>query len=171
MDSMLNHYMPIARCATTTLHCRRQNRTPPDRATLSYCQRAREAFPGVPILTGGIEASLRRIAHYDYWSDRVRCSILHSAKADLLLYGMGERPLLEVMRRLSAGEDVRSIRDVRGTVYPLGRTEDLLEESDTVAHLPSFEEVTGTDLLPTQALKINGLKGRARRDQQNARQR
>ncbi len=159
MDSMLNHYTANRKVRNDDAYTaggkigRR-----PDRATLSYCQRAREAFPGVPILTGGIEASLRRIAHYDYWSDRVRCSILHSAKADLLLYGMGERPLLEVMRRLSAGEDVRSIRDVRGTVYPLGRTEDLLEESDTVAHLPSFEEVTGTDLLPTQALKINGLK-------------
>ena len=159
MDSMLNHYTASRKVRNDDSY------TPggkigrrPDRATLAYCQRAREAFPGVPILTGGVEASLRRIAHYDYWSDRVRRSILLDAKADLLMYGMGERAILEILRRLHAGEPVRSIRDVRGTVYRLGRNEDLLEESETLAHLPSFEEVSGTDLLPAQALEINRLK-------------
>lgn len=165
MDSMLNHYTANRKVRNDDAY------TPggkigrrPDRATLSYCQRAREAFPptpeqpGVPVLCGGIEASLRRIAHYDYWSDRVRRSILLDAKADLLMYGMGERTILEVMRRLNKGESIRDIRDVRGTVYRLGKNEDLLEESDTVAHLPSFEEVTGTDLLAQQSLEISRLQ-------------
>ena len=68
----------------------------PDRATLPYCQRAREAFPGVPVIAGGVEASLRRLAHYDYWSDRVRRSVLADCPADILVYGMGEQPILEV---------------------------------------------------------------------------
>ena len=142
MDSMLNHYTANRKIRNDDAYSpggkigRR-----PDRATLAYCQRARQAFPGVPVIAGGIEASLRRIAHYDYWSDRVRRSILLDSKADLLLYGMGERPILDVMRRLAKGEPISSIRDVRGSVYRLGKSEDLLEESDTVAHLPSYEEV------------------------------
>ena len=142
MDSMLNHYTANRKIRNNDAY------TPggkigkrPDRATLAYCQRARQAFPGVPILTGGVEASLRRLAHYDYWSDKVRRSIALDSKCDLLIYGMGERPLLEVLRRLAAGEEIGSIRDVRGTVYRLGRNEDLPEESAEIAHLPSFEEV------------------------------
>src|SRR5262249_56142684 len=89
----------------------------PDRATVVYAQRCREAYPGVPIVLGGIEASLRRIAHYDYWSDTVRRSMLLDAKADLLIYGMGEAPVWEVASRLAAGEDISQLRDVRGTCY------------------------------------------------------
>ncbi|MCF0234506.1 MAG: DUF3362 domain-containing protein, partial [Thermoguttaceae bacterium] len=142
MDSMLNHYTANRKVRNDDAY------TPggeigrrPDRATLAYCQRAREAFPGVPILAGGVEASLRRIAHYDYWSDKVKRSIALDSKCDLLMYGMGERSILEIIRRLAAGEDVKSIRDVRGTVYRLGRLEDLPEESETLEYLPSFEEV------------------------------
>jgi len=121
----------------------------PDRATIVYANRAREAFAGVPIVLGGIEASLRRIAHYDYWSDTVRRSILLDAKADLLVFGMGERPILEIARRLAAGEPVASIRDVRGTALPLSAVEAesaAAQPSETVADgklvvLPSFEEV------------------------------
>jgi uncharacterized radical SAM protein YgiQ len=91
----------------------------PNRATIVYANLCRRAFPGLPIVLGGIEASLRRIAHYDYWSDQVRRSILLDAKADLLIFGMGERPVWEVAERLRKGEDVRSIRDVRGTAYAL----------------------------------------------------
>src|SRR5262245_35747410 len=89
----------------------------PDRASIVYAQRAREAFPGVPIILGGIAASLRRMAHYDYWSDTGRRSVLLDAKADLLVFGMGEAPIWEIVRRLHAGEDIRTIRDVRGTCY------------------------------------------------------
>ena len=95
----------------------------PDRASIVYAQRAREAYPEVPIILGGIEASLRRIAHYDYWSDTVRKPILVDAKADLLVFGMGERPILEVTERLRAGESIQSIRDVRGTAYLMTRAE------------------------------------------------
>ena len=93
----------------------------PDRATIVYANRCREAFGDVPIVLGGIEASLRRIAHYDYWSDNVRRSVLIDAKADLLVFGMGERPVWEIARRLQAGERVSELRDIRGTAYVVGR--------------------------------------------------
>ncbi|MBK6463755.1 MAG: YgiQ family radical SAM protein [Myxococcales bacterium] len=89
----------------------------PNRATLVYSNLCRQAFPGLPIVLGGIEASLRRIAHYDYWSDQVRRSVLLDAKADLLVFGMGERPAWEIARRLQAGEPVSALTDVRGTAH------------------------------------------------------
>ncbi len=121
----------------------------PDRATIVYANRCREAYPDVPIVLGGIEASLRRIAHYDYWSDTVRRSILLDAKADLLVFGMGERPVWEIARRLEAGEPVGSIRDVRGTGYLISNAELQRHEADPARHaferkpvvLPSYEDV------------------------------
>jgi uncharacterized radical SAM protein YgiQ len=95
----------------------------PNRATIVYSNLCRQAFPGVPIVIGGIEASLRRIAHYDYWSDQVRRAILLDAKADLLIFGMGERPVWEVADRLRRGQHVRSIRDVRGTAFVMRKGE------------------------------------------------
>ncbi|NUO49281.1 MAG: YgiQ family radical SAM protein, partial [Polyangiaceae bacterium] len=90
----------------------------PNRATIVYSNLCRQAFGSdVPIVLGGIEASLRRIAHYDYWSDSVRRGILLDAKADLLVFGMGERPVWEIADRLAKGESVSSIRDVRGTAF------------------------------------------------------
>ena len=87
----------------------------PDRATLVYTQRCKEAWKDVPVILGGIEASLRRTAHYDYWSDTVRRSVLVDSKADMLIFGNGERPLVEVAHRLAQGEAVSEIRDVRNT--------------------------------------------------------
>ena len=89
----------------------------PDRAAIVYASRAREAFPGLPIILGGLEASLRRFAHYDYWSDKVRRSVLLDAKADLLVYGMGEYAIREIAARLKSGTPVEEIRDIRGTAY------------------------------------------------------
>ncbi|HEY4974870.1 MAG TPA: YgiQ family radical SAM protein, partial [Steroidobacteraceae bacterium] len=89
----------------------------PDRSVIVYAQRAREAYREVPIVIGGIEASLRRIAHFDYWSEKVRRSILLDAKADLLVYGNGERQIIDIARRLAAGERIEDIRDVRGTSF------------------------------------------------------
>lgn len=89
----------------------------PDRAATVYCQRCREAYPDTPIILGGIEGSLHRIAHYDYWLDKVRRSILMDAKPDLLVYGNGEHPLIEIMHRLARGEAVKNIVDVRGTAF------------------------------------------------------
>lgn len=124
MDSMLNHYTANRKVRNDDAYSPGgQIGRRPDRATLAYCQRAREAYKGVPIIAGGVEASLRRVAHYDYWSDKVRRSILLDSKADLLVFGMGERPLIEIVRRLAAGESVRDARDVRGVAYRLGASE------------------------------------------------
>src|SRR6266481_2376618 len=118
MDSMVNRYTADRKIRSDDAY------TPgdvagkrPDRSVIVYAQRAREAFTEVPIVIGGIEASLRRIAHYDYWSDKVRRSILVDAKADLLIYGNGERQISEVAHRLAAGESIASIADVRGTAF------------------------------------------------------
>ena len=118
MDSMINRYTADRKIRTDDAY------TPgdvggkrPDRAAIVYSQRCREAFKDVPIILGGIEGSLRRIAHYDYWSDKVRRSIVVDAKCDLLLYGNAERALVEVAHRLAAREPVQSITDVRGTAF------------------------------------------------------
>lgn len=141
MDSMINHYTANRKVRNDDAY------SPggriglrPDRATLAYCQRAREAYKGVPIIAGGVEASLRRLAHYDYWSDTVRRSILFDAKADLVVFGMGESAIVEVARRLDAGETVRDLRDMRGVAYSLGASE-APPAGDGVVELPSFEEV------------------------------
>src|SRR3954463_16761217 len=121
MDSMINHYTANKKVRNDDAY------SPggriglrPDRATMPYCQRAREAFPGVPVIAGGVEASLRRLAHFDYWSETVKRSILLDCKADLLVYGMGERVIVEMARRLAAGEAVRDLRDLRGVAYVMG---------------------------------------------------
>ena len=120
----------------------------PNRASIVYSNLARQAFPGVPIVLGGIEASLRRIAHYDYWSDSVRRSMLLDAKADLLIFGMGERPVWEVARRLNEGERIEQLRDVRGTAFALRKGEwEGLEASRYTTDgktviLPSFEQAS-----------------------------
>jgi uncharacterized radical SAM protein YgiQ len=126
MDSMINHYTANKKVRNADAY------SPggriglrPDRATLAYCQRARQAYPGVPVIAGGVEASLRRLAHYDYWSDTVRRSILLDCKADLVVYGMGEEAILEIARRLAAGETVKNLRDMRGVAYALGAKEPL----------------------------------------------
>jgi len=122
----------------------------PDRATLVYSNRCREAFPDVPVVLGGIEASLRRIAHYDYWSDGVRRSILLDAKADLLVFGMGERPVWEIASRLDAGETIKQLTDIRGTAHIVNR--DRCKEIEAAPSryttdgktviLPSYEEAS-----------------------------
>ncbi len=148
MDSMINHYTASRKRRNSDAY------SPggriglrPDRPTAVYAQRCREAFKGVPVVSGGVEASLRRIAHYDYWSDRVWPSNLVTSKADLLGYGMGEATLVEVARRLDRGEDLTSLRDLRGVAYLLGKNESLPEmgfdgaAGDETVELPSFEEV------------------------------
>jgi uncharacterized radical SAM protein YgiQ len=118
MDSMINRYTADKKIRSDDAY------TPgglagkrPDRASLVYSQRCKEAYKHVPIVLGGIEASLRRIAHYDYWQDKVRNSILIDASADILLYGNAERAIVEVAQRLSWGEKVEDITDVRGTAF------------------------------------------------------
>jgi uncharacterized radical SAM protein YgiQ len=136
MDSMVNRYTAAKKVRNDDAY------TPggragvrPDRATIAYTAAVKGAFKGLPTLIGGIEASLRRLAHYDYWDDAVRRSILVDSKADLLLYGMAEQPLLEVVQRLASGEAITAIRDVRGTAY-------LTRSAPAQAvELPGYEEV------------------------------
>jgi uncharacterized radical SAM protein YgiQ len=124
MDSMINHYTANRKVRNDDAYSPSgQIRRRPDRATLAYCQRAREAYKGVPVIAGGVEASLRRIAHYDYWSDKVRRPIILDCKADLIVFGMGERPIVEIARRLNGGAAVRDLRDIRGVCYRLGAKE------------------------------------------------
>ncbi len=109
----------------------------PDRAVIVYCNKIREAYSDIPIVIGGLEASLRRFAHYDYWDDKIRRSILFDSQADLIAYGMGENQLIEICRRLSNGENVKTITDVRGTCYACDVTDTPL----TGKECPSFENV------------------------------
>jgi uncharacterized radical SAM protein YgiQ len=118
MDSMVNRYTADRRLRSDDAY------TPggtggsrPDRSVIVYAQRAREAFRDVPVVIGGIEASLRRIAHFDYWSEKVRRSVLLDAKADMLVYGNAERQICELAHRLAAGEPIAAITDLRGTVF------------------------------------------------------
>ncbi|HVZ73549.1 MAG TPA: YgiQ family radical SAM protein [Polyangia bacterium] len=118
MDSMVNRYTSDRRLRHDDAYSPdAAEGLRPDRAVLVYAQRCREAFSDVPLVLGGIEASLRRIAHYDYWSDKVRRSILVDAKADLLVFGNGERAVVEIAHRLAAGESPGSITNVRGTAF------------------------------------------------------
>jgi uncharacterized radical SAM protein YgiQ len=153
MDSMVAHYTAAKKPRSEDAYS--PGGKPgfrPDRAILKYSGGIRSAYKDVPLIIGGIEASLRCFAHYDYWSDRVRRSLLLDSKADILVYGMGEGPIREIGRRLRAGEDIRAIRDVRGTCV---RAQGLVpgEVPDDRAlragfiRLPDYEAVKGTDPL------------------------
>ncbi|MGY5453346.1 YgiQ family radical SAM protein [Agarivorans sp. MS3-6] len=116
MDSMINRYTADRKLRHDDAYTpNNEGGKRPDRAVIVYSQRCKEAYKDVPVVLGGIEASLRRIAHYDYWSDKVRRSVLFDAKAELLIYGNAERPLVEVAYRLSQGENIADLYDVRGT--------------------------------------------------------
>ena len=118
MDSMINRYTADRKIRSDDAYTAGDvGGKRPDRAAIVYSQRCREAFPDVPIVLGGIEGSLRRIAHYDYWSDKVRRSIVVDSKCDLLLYGNAERAVVEIAHRLAAREPVQDIVDVRGTAF------------------------------------------------------
>jgi len=136
MDSMVNRYTSDKRIRSDDAY------TPggeggkrPDRSVVVYAQRAREAFKDVPIVIGGIEASLRRIAHFDYWSEKVRRSVLLDAKADLLVFGNAERQICEIAHRLAAGEDIAAINDLRGTAF-VRKSHDFIEIDSTHIDTP-----------------------------------
>ena len=123
MDSMINRYTADRKRRNDDAYTPgNEGGRRPDRAVVVYSQRVREAFRDVPLVIGSIEASLRRIAHYDYWSDKVRRSILLDSRADLLLYGNAERAIVDVAHRLAAGENIRDIRDLRGTAFVCKQT-------------------------------------------------
>jgi uncharacterized radical SAM protein YgiQ len=152
MDSMINHYTANRKVRNDDAYSpggRIGQR--PDRATLAYCQRAREAYKGVPVIAGGVEASLRRLAHYDYWSDKVRRSILLDSKADLVVFGMGEEAIMEIAKRLESGESVKDLRDMRGVAYAMGASETPPEDALT---LPSHEEVVADKMAFAESTKM-----------------
>lgn len=141
VDSMVNNYSVFKRKRKVDEYSPggiSGNR--PDRAVIVYSNRAREAYKDVPVIIGGIEASLRRLGHYDYWSDKVRRSILLDAKADLLIYGMGERAVVAIAEALEAGIDVKDITWIEGTCYKAKS----FEQDEDTAVLPSYEEITGS---------------------------
>ncbi len=151
MDSMVNHY------SVTRHHRKTDAFTPggvmgkrPDYATTVYCNLIRQTYKDVPILIGGIEASLRRLSHYDYWSDSMKRSILLDSQADLLMYGMGEKSVVEIADALNAGMDVKDITYIDGTVF---KTRALDESLPTVI-LPSFEELKESKRKYAESFKI-----------------
>lgn len=151
IDSMVAHYTAAKRKRSDDAYSpggKAGKR--PDRAVIVYCRKIREYFGDVPIAVGGLEASLRRFAHYDYWDDAVRPSILADSGADLLMYGMGEHQIQDLCSRLAAGENISNIHDIRGTCYmtepvntPLG-----------AAQCPSFEQVRESKIEYAKATKI-----------------
>jgi uncharacterized radical SAM protein YgiQ len=154
MDSMINHYTANKKVRNDDAYSPGgQIGLRPDRATIPYCQRAREAFPGVPVIAGGVEASLRRLAHYDYWSDTVRRAIMLDAKADLIVFGMGEHQIVTIARRLAAGETVKDLRDMRGVAYAKGASESQTIPERAIV-LPSYDEVKADKRQFARATKV-----------------
>jgi uncharacterized radical SAM protein YgiQ len=157
MDSMVAHYTPARKLRHDDAYTPgNRHGARPNRATIVYTSRLKEAYKDVPVVIGGIEASLRRFAHYDFWEDKVRRSILFDSKADLLVFGMGESPILELAMRLKKGEPFGEIREIRGTAFiaptppaPLPRGEAGRRPGDGEAapersylELPSYEDVS-----------------------------
>jgi uncharacterized radical SAM protein YgiQ len=149
MDSMVNHYTAAKKIRNNDAY------TPggaagarPNRAVIAYSAAVKGAFKGLPVVIGGIEASLRRLAHYDYWDDRVRRSVLIDAKADLLVFGMGEAPLLEIARRAAAGESPGAMEGIRGTAR-IDRT-----RPNGGIELPSFEAVSADPAAYNEAFRL-----------------
>lgn len=141
VDSMVNAFTPNLKRRSSDVYSPGGRLLRPDRATLVYTDRIHALFPGTPIVIGGIEASLRRFAHYDYWSDSVRQSILADAPADLLVFGMGERQVVTIARRLAAGEEASSLTDIPGTACKVNlKTWRTMDHADYVV-LPGYAEV------------------------------
>lgn len=178
MDSMVNHYTSERRIRSDDAYSPGGKAgLRPDRATIVYAQRCREAFPEVPIILGGIEASLRRTAHFDYWSEKIRRSILLDAKADLLVFGNGERQVVEIAHRLAGREKAANLTDIRGTAFarPAGHLLEGFTELDarapnqslmatglaqatTVVRIPSFEATSRSQRLYAHASRVLHLE-------------
>ena len=128
----------------------------PQRATIAYCNALRRAFKNVPIIIGGVEASLRRIAHYDYWSDTVRQSVLLDAKADMLVYGMSEKPLETIVKGLKAATPLHSLTAIPGTVIKLGKKDSMAlgPAENEMVELPSYEDVKQSKLAFSEMTRI-----------------
>jgi uncharacterized radical SAM protein YgiQ len=154
MDSMVAHYTPARKLRHDDAYTPgNRHGSRPNRATMVYTSRLKEAFKDVPVVIGGIEASLRRFAHYDFWENKVRRSILFDAKADLLIYGMAERAILAVAERMRDGEKIFEIRDVRGTACHCAEIDD-----SPHVDLPSYEEITASKEKFAEAFRLAYLQ-------------
>lgn len=138
IDSMVAHYTAAKKRRSDDAYTAGgKSGSRPDRAVIVYCNRIREAFGDIPIIIGGLEASLRRFAHYDYWDDKIRRSIIFDSQADLISYGMGEKQTIEIATRLASGEKISELTDIRGTCYVC----DVCSTPLKGAECPSFENV------------------------------
>ena len=156
MDSMLNKFTAAKKVRSSDSYSPGgQAGLRPDRATIVYANRVRECWSDIPIVIGGIEASLRRFSHYDYWSDSVRRSILVDSRADLLVYGMGELQVLEIANRLQAGESIGSIREVQGTCRLASTREELPTD---VLEIPSHDQVLSSKAEYAAAFQVQYLE-------------
>ncbi len=164
LDSMVAHYTAARRRRSEDFYSPgKRAGLRPDRAVVVYSNRVREAFPGLPLIIGGLEASLRRFAHYDYWDDKVRASEIVDAGADILVYGMGERACREIAARLKSGEKPETMNDIRGTAVCRGSAEVCAFPSVTV---PSLEEVRSDKAACAEACRVeyaehDPVRGRA----------
>lgn len=151
MDSMVNHYTAAKKKRSTDLFSPGgETGHRPDRAIIVYCSKAREAYKGVPIIIGGIEASLRRFTHYDYWDNKLRRSILIDSKADLLIYGMGEKTVTQIANLLKYGMDIKNITNVAGTVFSVKN----LDHIDNYIEVPSFEKCVENKKAYAESFKL-----------------
>lgn len=158
IDSMVAHYtVALKKRSSDSYSPGGKTGKRPDRAVIVYCNRIREAFGDIPIVIGGLEASLRRFAHYDYWDNKVRRSVLFDSQADLISYGMGERSITEIAARLKAGESISGMRDIRGTCYAC----DVRETPYSGVECPSFENVSSSK-------KEYAVSARIQQDEQDA---
>ncbi len=155
VDSMVNNFTPNLKRRSDDVYSPGRIPRRPDRATTVYTNKVHELFPQIPIVIGGIEASLRRFAHYDYWQDRVRQAILADAPADLLVFGMAELAMVEIARRLAAGEPVSALHDIRGTAYRTDLASWRAMPRDGIVALPSFTEVSGDKTAYARAFALH----------------
>ena len=156
LDSMVSHYTASKKPRRTDDYSPGgRSGLRPNRATIVYTSKIKGLFPGVPVVLGGVEASLRRLAHFDYWEEDVRRSILVDAKADMLVYGMGEKQVVEIARRLRDGEHIKDLKDIRGTVI----IRSSVEGSGNAVMLPFYEEAGADKDKFNEAFKLAYLEG------------
>ncbi len=155
VDSMVNNYTPSLKRRSDDVYSPGGVPRRPDRAAIVYANKVHALFPEAPLILGGIEASLRRFAHYDYWSDSVRQSVLADAPADMIVYGMGERPLLEVASRLDSGEKIGDMRQVPGTAVKMEVKEWRSSDKSDYLEIPGYSEVSKDKRKYAEAFRLH----------------